>query len=86
MLEFNEIGELINFISEDRYYCEDGKTYLSYPWSTPVGNYIEINGRKLPSYGEAIWHMPEVEFCYAQFDLKKVDYNCDKGPDSFFSF
>ena len=30
VLKFTQQGELINFISEDRYYCEDGKTYLSY--------------------------------------------------------
>ena len=76
ILKFNEKGELIDFLSDDRYYCEDGKTYLSYPWSTPIRNYIEIDGRKVPSYGEAIWHMPEGEFCYAKFDLKEIEYNC----------
>jgi len=77
VLKFNQIGELIDFISEDRYYCEDGKTYLSYKWSTPISNYEEINGRKVPSYGEAIWHIPyEGEFCYAKFDLKEIEYNC----------
>ena len=76
ILKFNEQGELIDFISGDRYYCEDGKTYLSYPWSTPIRNYIEIDGRMIPSYGEAIWHMPEGEFCYAKFDLRDIEYNC----------
>ena len=76
ILKFNEKGELIDFLSDDRYYCEDGKTYLSYPWSTPIRNYIEIDGRKVPCYGEAIWHMPEGEFCYAKFDLKDIEYNC----------
>ncbi|MFZ4522688.1 MAG: DUF6544 family protein [Bacteroidales bacterium] len=76
ILSFNEAGELINFISNDRYYCEDGKTYLEYPWSTPISNYVEIKGRKVPSYGEAIWHMPEGAFCYARFDLAEISYNC----------
>jgi hypothetical protein len=76
-LKFNEKGELINFLSDDRFYCEDGKTYLSYRWSTPIKNYIEKDGRKVPSYGEAIWHIPyEGEFCYARFDLKDIEYNC----------
>jgi hypothetical protein len=76
-LKFNQQGELVDFISEDRYYCEDGKTYLSYKWSTPIKNYIDIKGRKVPSYGEAVWHIPyEGEFCYAKFDLKEIDYNC----------
>jgi hypothetical protein len=79
ILKFNDKGELIDFISEDRYYCEDGKTYLSYKWSTPISNYVEIDGRKIPSYGEAIWHIPfEGEFCYAEFDLMEIEYNCTK--------
>ena len=77
VLKFNQQGELIDFISEDRFYCEDGKTYLSYKWSTPIKNYIDIAGRKIPSYGEAIWHIPyEGEFCYAKFELKEIEYNC----------
>ena len=77
ILKFNATGELVDFISEDRFYCEDGKTYLSYKWSTPIKNYIEIEGRKVPSYGEAIWHIRyEGEFCYAKFDLKEIEYNC----------
>ena len=77
ILKFNATGELVDFISEDRFYCEDGKTYLSYKWSTPIKNYIEIEGRKVPSYGEAIWHIPyEGEYCYAKFDLKEIEYNC----------
>jgi len=76
ILKFNENGELQDFISNDRYYCEDGKTYLPYTWSTPVRNYIERNGRMVPSYGEAIWHMPDGDFCYARFDLEEIEYNC----------
>jgi len=34
--------------SDDRYYSLDGKTYLSYPWSTPVRDYREIQREKSP--------------------------------------
>ncbi len=74
-LEFNEAGELVGFISGDRYLCEDGKTYLSFPWSTPTGNYREVDGRKIPGYGEAVWHLPEGPFCYARFHLEEVEFN-----------
>ena len=78
VLTFNEKGELVDFISGDRYYCEDGKTYLSYPWSTPISNYSEIDGRKVPTHGETVWHIPDIgEFCYGKFDLKEIAYNCD---------
>jgi len=72
---FNEKGELINFISTDRFYTSDGKDPKNYPWSTPMMNYIEVDGYKRPSYGEAIWDMPDGKFCYAKFNLKKVRYN-----------
>ena len=79
ILKFNQMGELIDFISEDRYYCEDGINYLSYKWSTPISNYEEMDGRKIPTYGEAIWHIPyEGEFCNAKFDLKAIEYNCSE--------
>ena len=76
VLKFNQQGELVDFISEDRFYCEDGKTYLRYKWSTPIRNYVDIKGRKVPSHGEAVWHMPDGEYCYAKFDLKEIEYNC----------
>jgi hypothetical protein len=76
LLSFNEKGELTNFTSDDRYYSLDGKTYLSYPWSTPVRDYQEIDGRKVPAYGEAVWLLPERAYCYARFDLKEIEYNC----------
>ncbi len=75
-LYFSETGELKNFISSDRFMSSDGKTYLSYPWSTPVFNYKDFNGRKVPSYGETIWHMPEGDYVYGKFNLNSVEYNC----------
>lgn len=75
-LYFNEQGELINFISTDRFMSADGKTYLNYPWSTPAMNYKEFGGRKVPTYGETIWQMPEGDFIYGKFNLKSVAYNC----------
>jgi hypothetical protein len=79
VLKFNQQEELIDFISEDRYYCEDGKTYLGHKWSTPIKNYIKKDGRKVPSNGESFWHIPyEGEFCYAKFDLQEIEYNCSE--------
>lgn len=74
-LFFNDEGALINFISTDRCYSTDGKTYFSYPWSTPVKDYKEINGRKVPSYGETIWDTSEGKFCYGKFFLQEIEYN-----------
>ncbi len=76
-LFFNKKGELIDFSSDDRFESEDGKTYRQFRWTTPVKNYITVEGRKIPSYGEAIWHHPEGPYKYAEFDIKKVAYNCE---------
>jgi len=76
ILYFNEKGELTNFISDDRYMSADGITYKKYRWSTPTRDYKEFDGRKVVTYGEAIWHMPDGEFPYGKFYLVDVEYNC----------
>ena len=45
------------------------------PWSTPVREYKDFGGRRLPSYGEAVWHTPEGEFRYGQFTTVEIAYN-----------
>lgn len=75
---FNDKGELINFVSDDRYYSPTGKTYQKVKWSTPVKDYKDINGMKLASYGEAVWHFPEGDYCYARLNIKDVEYNCKR--------
>jgi hypothetical protein len=74
-LQFNETGALTNFISNDRFLSSDGKEYLNYPWSTPVKDWQEINGRKIPTSGETIWQTPEGPFCYGRFDIAEIGYN-----------
>lgn len=76
LLYFNDKGELIDFVSDDRFYCADGKNYYSYKWSTPIKGYKDLGGRKVPSYAEAVWHMPGEDFCYARFETQEVEYNC----------
>jgi len=74
-LKFNEKGELINFISPDRYECNDGIHYFNYPWSTPVANYKEINGYRIFTFGKTIYHRSNVDFCYGEFNLSGISYN-----------
>jgi len=72
VLYFNENGQLVNFTSDDRLDVNEKKQFK---FSTPVENYKLIDGRAVPTYGEAIWHYPEGEFVYGQFYLSKIDYN-----------
>ena len=78
-LSFNQAGELIDFVSNDRFLSADGKTFKSYPWSTPVRSYREFGGRRVASYGEAVWHTPEGEFTYGKFNLVEIEYNLAGG-------
>lgn len=72
-LYFNDKGELINFISEDRYAADSGKQF---PWSTPLKDYSEINGYNLMSNAEVIYSYPDRDLCYGTFRLVGIAYNC----------
>jgi hypothetical protein len=75
ILYFNGMGELINFISDDRYALQDDGTVKRARWSTPVGDYKEMDGRKIPTYGVTTWNYPEGDFTYGTFRLKSIHYN-----------
>lgn len=77
ILYFNQKGELVNFVSNDRYET-DGKTYKNYPWSTPVKSYTNLNDYRLPSGADLIYSRPDGEFTYGEFQLKDVRYNCSE--------
>ncbi len=75
-LYFNEKGELVNFISNDRFETADGKVYNNYPWITPVSGYREFNGYRLASGAQAVYRHPDEDFCYGEFNTVSVEYNC----------
>jgi len=68
ILYFNEKGQLVDFISNDR-------DVNHYPFSTPVSNIKNINGINIMTYGETIWHYPDGKFVYGKFNLKEFEYN-----------
>lgn len=72
ILYFNDAGQLVNFVSDDRF---DVSTMKNYRFSTPLGDYRKINGYTLCGYGEAAWHYPEGEFTYGRFTVKDIEYN-----------
>jgi uncharacterized protein DUF6544 len=74
-LLFDAHGDLVNFVSEDRYLSADGKTYEKYPWSTPVRDYRDFNGRRVAVHGDAVWTKPEGDFTYARFELREIAYD-----------
>jgi len=72
MLYFNEEGQLVNFVSNDRW---DVNTMKQYPFSTQVSHYRNINGYNLPTYCEIIWHYPEGDFVYGKLHITNIVYN-----------
>lgn len=78
VLNFNEQGELVNFTSHDRFETADGKTYKNYPWSTPIKEYKDFNGIRTASSASTIYHRPDEDFCYGEFILQEIEYNCQE--------
>lgn len=75
VLYFNEKGELINFISNDRSALQDDGSLKKFPWITPLGNYKNFDGRMVSTAGATIYRYPEGDFTYGTFTLKNIRYN-----------
>lgn len=78
ILYFNESGELVNFVSDDRSALQDDGTMKQVRWTTPISDYKEFDGRKIPAKGKTIWNYPEGDFTYGVFELKYIKYNVTK--------
>jgi len=70
---FNDTGELINFVSEDRYQTV-GKEYLRNRWRMPFWNYREVGSLHIPSEGKATWHLPEGNYSYIKIKIEDERY------------
>lgn len=73
-LSFNATGQLVNFVSDDRYAVSDMKRYR---FSTPVADYKNFHGFNVMSFGEAVWHYPDGKFVYGKFELQEIVYNVE---------
>lgn len=72
ILHFDESGRLVNFESNDRYEVNSGQ-WLRF--STPIHQYGEYKGHRLPAKADAVWDYPDGPFVYGQFETAKVEYN-----------
>lgn len=76
VLHFNEVGELVDFVSDDRLAASpDGKTFTPLRWSTPVSGYRDFGGRRVFSRGEGWWHPPEGAYAYIELELVELEVN-----------
>lgn len=72
VLHIDELGQLTNFVAE-RYWEKDGEYRLE-TWSTPIGEYGELNGLMLPVSGDAVWHLESGDFPYIQVEITDIEY------------
>ncbi len=71
-LHFNDDGDLVNFISDDRHALDgDGDS-----WSTPLRDYQNFDGRRVASEGDAIWLYEDGRvFRYGTFRIRDIRWN-----------
>ncbi|MDP3232261.1 MAG: hypothetical protein Q8N26_05765 [Myxococcales bacterium] len=75
-LLFDEKGELVDFISDDRSAASpDGKSFTTMRWSTPVRDFRAFGERRVPVFGEAKWHDPAGTWTYGEFELQHIAFN-----------
>lgn len=70
---FNNEGMPVNFKSNR--YKYRGKERGTYEWSVPVKGWKEFNGCKVPQFGRVLWHLPEGDFCYMQFEVVDIKFD-----------
>jgi len=74
-LEFNDVGELVNFSSDDRGALQKDGSLRLVRWSTPMRDYREFDGRRVATQGEAVFHYPEGDFVYGRFVLRQIGFD-----------
>ena len=70
---FDKTGRVTNMTAK-RYYEKDGKFSLE-KWSTPITDYKEFNGIRIPSKGQAVWHLESGDFSYIKLEVTEIEYN-----------
>ncbi|HKK92528.1 MAG TPA: DUF6544 family protein [Longimicrobiales bacterium] len=71
-----EDGELVDFVSDDRLAASaDGTDFVPRRWSTPVGDYREVDGLRLMSRGEGRWHTSSGSYAYIELELLDLEVN-----------
>jgi hypothetical protein len=74
VLTFSDEGDLVGFLSGDRTQ-EDAKGSRTFPWSTPISEYAEVDGIRVGTHGSANWIEPSGEWTYGKFVIRELAYN-----------
>ena len=72
-LFFDNAGRLTNLTAMR--YRESGGEFSLDPWSTPILEYGEWSGLKIPSRGQAVWNLESGDLPYADLEITEVEFN-----------
>ena len=75
---FNDEGKLTNFIAP-RYRDMGNNKFDLENWSTPIKEYGEFEGMKLPKRGAGVWNLKEGDLEYIDVTVTDLEYDTD-GP------
>jgi hypothetical protein len=73
-LLFNDRDELVDFWSDDRPDASMGR-YVPMRWHTPMSDYGDVAGLRLPTRGLAVYDRPDGPFTYGEFTLRSLRYD-----------
>lgn len=79
-LVFDENHDLVDFVSPDRLRTsEDGSSFTTQEWSTPLLSHREVDGRRVMASGEGRWNAPQPEgpFAYLEIHVDDISFNVD---------
>ena len=79
-LVFDDDGDLVDFISDDRLRAARGNSYVGQRWSTPLTGYRVLRGRRVATLGSARWHAPEPEGVFANVEMAVDDLETGSHP------
>lgn len=72
-------GRLVDFSTEDRWVslskAGEAPRWTRARWSTPTRGVRTVHGRTVVAGGQAVWHLPEGDFAYADLTFDRVEYD-----------
>ncbi|WP_448061189.1 DUF6544 family protein [Cellulomonas hominis] len=72
-LVFDADGDLRDFVADGRGAASaDGRSFEQMPWSTPLLDHGDFDGRRLCRRGDAVWHTPEGPVTYLELSVDSV--------------
>lgn len=75
-LRFDDDGDLVDFVSDDRAAASpDGRTFTRMRWTTPVRDHARVGPARVPTRGETRWHPDSGAWTYGEFTLTSLVYN-----------